>query len=159
MRVFELRRKGVTTMKTARSRLASAIAVASLIVGAAACAATDDNDTGSTPSSVNDTASKPSSEDPADVAAAQSIDDVDLNEPPPDDLSLEDEKAEKNYDCCVFKNNVGEACGCITVTGRPASTWFQCQFMGAAKRGSGCGAYTDCQGIIGDYCGFGGGIF
>jgi hypothetical protein len=134
-------------MRTVYLRTASLIAVWSLIFGAAACAPTDDNDDAESTSSAHDTASKPSAvEQAADVAAAQSIDEIDLSLPPPDDLSSEDEKIEKNNDCCVWKDSRSATCRCQTVTGTPAGTYFECKFKGAStKRGSSCGNYSDCR--------------
>lgn len=131
----------VATMKTARSRFASMIAVASLLLGAAACAP-DDDGTGSTPSS-EETVSKPNSEG----QTAQGSDQVDLSQPSPADLSWEDEKVEKDIDCCVIRDSKGRICNCIRMTQTPFLNRLTCAGHNGTKHGSGCAAYAYCQNI------------
>jgi hypothetical protein len=132
--------------KTARVGLTALIALCSLIFGAAACATTDRQDD-----------SAPTSDKAPDHEATAELNDQGTfpELPVPADLRFDEgttsdgDKGEKDIDCCVIKDRNGDVCACYRMDSGRLNNTLTCNHWGGTKRGSGCGAYGDCNPPVG----------
>jgi hypothetical protein len=142
-------------MRIAHFRLAALLSVCSLVFGAAACAPADDGDSASSNAAHETTLSH------ADLTAAalQNAKGVFPELPEPADMPADEElwseedKDEKDVDCCVIKDSLGQACACFRLSGSRIGNTYNCAVSGGTKRGSGCASYGDCNPPRG-VCGF-----